>query len=356
MQDFERIRATGEEGWFGVILGDGLPDPPIPFYGNDAQDAAQVACSEYLDWLEESMGSAAPDALEVNHPLLLKAFKPMRYAPSRIRLRPEMPRLERLLGAAVLEELLEHVDKGSGAAAPRGGTATMAGEGVRDADVKAFHAAAAVLVAAEGWDSVPSGTILKLVAPEPVPGMGLVMLLAREGAPFGLTFWDDEERYADSSAAFEEGGFREPGAAPDWVLSIVPGEALQEADLAIFERLGVEPLNVGGKERFPLLMGTESGGVIVRASAERLRWLSPLLRSIGSMVAGLRDRGDRGERWMPPSGFSIEAGGDKPAFQVEPFGSDASADPRPAPPAPAAAVPPAPLGSLRSQLRSRSQR
>ena len=305
---FQETARTAPPGWVGQVAGERPEETSAFFFADEAQDAARFAMAALEDTVE-SAGAGLPDEVEVNHPLLLELLRAELPASVRVRLQPKMLRMEKLLRDAA-EELLTEEIRG------RFGDEDVEADGCDL--LYAFYEASEAFIAAPGWGEVPDDLTLEILEPPPQPGMAIVQLRFDGRGHGGLGFWESEADFQRWAARGRLGSASAP-EDPTWEIVFAPSELLNPADRALIEEAGLEPLELDGEPRDPVLIGGNVKGDAIPVDADRMVFAVRMLHGVGFMVSSGRPDATG---WSAAREFEITLEGEPVRFRFRPLVED----------------------------------
>ena len=159
------------------------------------------------------------------------------------------------------------------------GPPMVAGEGVQDADVQAFHEAAAAFARAAPWRWFPRDAFVEVVRPKPPQGMKLFSIHRDRNGSVALNFLNGAARAKAISAEQDDESLLGHLGDGLWAIDFLPLEDALPDDLDEFERLGLEAFEVDGTASHATLIQLTPTGVR-RASRQRLRFATALLHAL----------------------------------------------------------------------------
>ena len=161
------------------------------------------------------------------------------------------------------------------------------GHGVRDDGLRAFHAAAATFATGEPWRWFPPDAFLEVLEPKPPQGMKLFAVHRGEGGSFAVNFVKSLAQ-ARAVVVAEPTDAQLTGHLADglWSFDLSPLDRALPVDVEEAQRLGLDPIRVGGVGFLPTLALLRADG-IQRASRKRLGFVTALLHAVAIQSRGV---------------------------------------------------------------------
>ena len=266
------FRGSGATGFAGLCV-----SPDLAQVESKSQEAVLVLHGR-LDG-----PPALPERLRVGDRRMLGWFPRLAAAGVPVEFAEELanaPGLAAEAGEALLDELLGGDDGG-----PFEAPAMIAGRGVRDPDLRAFHEAAAAFAFARPWRWFPPDSFLEVLEPRPPQGMKLFGVHRDGEDSFAVNFVKGVAQAKAISLTQSDAqlmGHLDEGI---WSFDLTPVERALPVEAEEAERLGVAPVDIDGVGYLGTLALLRSDGVS-RASRKRLGFVTALLHAVALQSQG----------------------------------------------------------------------
>lgn len=254
--------------------------PPVEMGSPSEIDAATLAEGLIGFATDTEIGGYRPGRIEVRDAEVAEAVRPLA-EPAGI----EVVERETL---AAIDFVLNHMAEYMAGRTPPPGCFT--GEEVTTDQMRRFAEAAEAFYNAEPWRHLGGYDVLTVESPVAPPGMAYLTVMGAARNQYGLSFHADaDERWAIERASSVEASFssRKEGS---WSLMFGPINELPFEDADVWEQA---KLPVADQQAYPLLLAFHVEHGVTRPDAERLAFVSGILRALARTTEQQIDTG----RW-----------------------------------------------------------